>query len=166
MENNIIEIAKDVRRKCEQYAKSGRSYPKHYNDQLDLRCMCATASACLYEAFQKASISSTFCNGHFNLGADNEDITVINHCWIEKEGYIIDITATQFGIDNSVYVITDNASKYLKTNEIPSWQTMEWQWNQKPTPAIVNEILGTKISNQTISESFERIHNIFKEIIN
>lgn len=80
----IYNVAKDIRKKSEAYAK------KHRLNN-DLCGLCASASMALFHVLK------------YNL--EIYDVVLMKaptHCWVECEGIIIDITATQFGLQEKI----------------------------------------------------------------
>jgi hypothetical protein len=91
--NEVIKLAKAVRKSAENYTK--RAGDGHEFDQ-DLGGMCAIASRALWRVLKNHGYKPKFV--HTGDGF---------HCWVELDGWILDVTATQFnggmydpGIDN------------------------------------------------------------------
>ena len=51
----------------------------------------------------------------FIIGRYNDEINSSHHCWVEYDGYIIDITATQFGFSDNISLIDETDYRYNKT---------------------------------------------------
>ena len=52
------------------------------------------------------------CTGTFEDELREHNEFSHGHCWVEFEGKIIDITATQFGIKDKVFITDKNDSRY------------------------------------------------------
>jgi len=117
-------VATKVRTLCERWNT------KHKKFGSDLACMCAIASSALTKAFHKAGYKkATLIEGEFDWGG---------HCWVELDGEIWDITATQFGIDNEVHRTSIDDEDYHDRIKV---DFKEWPPEQKPNSRIVKEIL-------------------------
>jgi hypothetical protein len=103
--DTILEIAKKVRIASEIFALSSESKSLDFHGREDLGCMCATASFALYTELKKNGYDCVFVSGRFKDWCD--------HCWVEIDGMIVDITATQFsGIEDDVLVVPSNDDRY------------------------------------------------------
>jgi hypothetical protein len=89
--SKIYEIAKRARRACEIFAWSedARKYDFYFNTHLE--CMCGVASFFLRDVALREGMV-------LRIHSDNE------HCFCEKDGIVIDITATQFGARAKVHL--------------------------------------------------------------
>jgi len=129
LDPKIIEIATDIRKKAYNFAMSDASKEYDFHHEDNLSCMCAVASYALYKDLLKKGYNSDtvkFVEGDF------ED-EYCGHCWIEIEGFIVDVTATQFGIENEIYITKIGKDRrYIKEREtdlMPNWhmkQTPYW----------------------------------------
>ena len=107
---------------CEPYVKRG-------DNAKTLRGLCGIASYALYQALIKEGFRPTFMMGDMP--------TVLGkHCWVELNGKVIDVTATQFGVIDRVFVTkpTDRALSYFYESRSPfSYRDMpvfkEWMDN-------------------------------------
>jgi hypothetical protein len=70
-----------------------------------LATFCHLASKRLFDLSKEKEIPVSFCNGIWTPTGDD-------HCWITYNNFIIDITATQFGEDDEVYITTTRDHKY------------------------------------------------------
>jgi hypothetical protein len=98
-------IANDARIQCEQLQKE-------YGTWRDNLCgMCAIASSMIFNECKRQGIRAKF------VYADKK---YEGHCWIEVQGYIIDVTATQFGkgIDS---VIVERKQNITNTVLLQDW---------------------------------------------
>jgi hypothetical protein len=107
--NKLIEIAKSVRERFENSII--RSYDGLFEldpeDKQELGGRCHLASRVLYKEARKSGLKVKMCTGWFE-----NDFSAGGHCWIEFEGKIIDITATQFGIKDKIFITDVNDSRY------------------------------------------------------
>lgn len=69
-------------------------------DPENLQGACAIASYTLHRTLNNLHIPNRFVMGWFRDKWSNDE----NHCWLEVGEHIVDITATQFGISDKVYV--------------------------------------------------------------
>ena len=94
--DEVINHAKQVRLSYEQYRKNTK-YPKN------LMGLCAKASYALFDRLKHYNIPCLFCG---NSG----------HAFVVVNDHIIDITATQFGIKDKVFVkpITEVTEPFWK----------------------------------------------------
>jgi hypothetical protein len=77
-----------------------------------------------------------------------EDEILINHCWVEVDGKIVDITATQFGEYPEVYIVSKADMKYCAIRTIywaKELREQGWPQEQRPVKKIVDRILTKKI---------------------
>ena len=98
LNEQIFYLALSTRRKFEKINKDitdgGREFP------LDLCGSCAIVSAILFKVLKDGGYNPFFwCGENFCQGG--------GHCWVEVDGFIVDLTATQF------------AKKYKKVTVIP-----------------------------------------------
>jgi hypothetical protein len=101
----VISYAKSSRKIVERLAKHiDNSWPVEAGDSKTLECYCAIASHLLYKLAKKNNIKINFHVGKFKS---------YDHAFNSYDGKIIDITATQFGLKNKVYVI-DSENPYYK----------------------------------------------------
>lgn len=102
----------------------------------DLEGMCAIASASLFNALKKHKFNPKFVLGTYKL---------LDHCWVELNDSIVDITASQFGLDN-ITIIKKPSMEYLAnhvstTNKQILQSLRSWPIEQKPYQAVVKKIL-------------------------
>lgn len=110
--NKLIEI----RNICKKYAFSDNAKKSHFYKKSNLDCMCAVASAFLFKNMPK----SKFVVGYFNGNG---------HCWVEQDGCIFDITASQFG-EKDIIVTFDKDPRYFvkkKYKNIPDFTCLVGQ---------------------------------------
>ena len=84
---------------------------------------CGIASYVLARVLKRAGVKCDFVMGSYSEEGQH-------HCWVEvhKEGLILDVTATQFGVPSVVHVTSDEDRKYLPrvrnrraTEELKGW---------------------------------------------
>lgn len=125
------EILENIRHACELYAREN-------NMDTNLGGMCGIASYCIRSRFSIQRPTLAF--GYFDK---------IRHCWIETNGFLVDITATQFkGVKEKVIVTPVGEIKsYKKTREMKSYYDFRYWWFP-PTRENVTKIL-------TLAATFE-----------
>ena len=120
--DTILEIAQKVRFASEIFALSPESESLDFHGREDLGCMCATASFALYTELKKNGYDCTFVSGRFKDWCD--------HCWVEIDEMIVDITATQFsgkydsGRFDKVFVVPNTDDRYRAYNSRSRRKTM------------------------------------------
>ncbi len=132
----ILKIAKDVRKKCEDFAMSSESCHFDFHNQPSLDCMCAVASFALYTALKHKNITSKVVYGMFDKTGC--------HCWVEYRNWIIDITATQFdNVKRPVYVTKKTNKLYEKEQVFRGYNRKFFnKWDtQKPSRKTSYHIL-------------------------
>ena len=107
------------------------------NDR-DLACFCACASWFLAQKLKDKGISALVIMGSI----DKEDD---NHCWVEVENHIVDITATQFRFARKKPVIIASYKEYEKHYErgrvVESVNISRgWPIAQKPNEKVINKL--------------------------
>jgi len=135
---DIRDIALKVRRACEMFSVSQESESFDYHGDDELGGMCATASFALRKYLKKKGIEVEVISGDYKLRDQWFDREC--HCWVEYRGYIIDITATQFGINEAVH-ITSNREKYYRLRKVPKMSRLKWCKGQQPNREVVDKIL-------------------------
>ena len=128
-----------VRRKCAQFARSSASRTYDFHNHKRLGAMCAIASMTLRCASGNKFIVQI---GKYAL---NEQCTSWgNHCWVEYKDWIIDITATQFGVNIPVFIgRKENCGwKYKKGKLGNHYSDYTWGNRQNPTSRLIKQILA------------------------
>lgn len=113
----IVSIATKARKWAEDYAKRNHFKP-------NLACMCAIASAHLFEALTKEGLKAKIA---YNS----------SHCFVLTNGYLVDITATQFNKVQykspisleKVIVVKYNSIKPLPDYIFPTWWKVEHKFD-------------------------------------
>jgi hypothetical protein len=135
MMDRIIEIARQVRDRCEDVANKTNWFGA------DLSCMCGVASYALRRALRKEGIPAELICGEYtdHAGQLNGDY----HCWVSVGNCIIDITATQFGNPHKIYVVAINNYHYIKKKVVknPSAFFKQWPPDQRPHKELLKKIL-------------------------
>lgn len=91
----------------------------------DLCGACGLASYTLYNKLTQLDIESSLIFGYFKKETNS-------HCWVEIDDYIIDITATQFGVKHGVYVLP-KSKKYQEVTKIDDLRYFKfWRYLQNP----------------------------------
>ena len=80
----VRRIARAARKWAEEYAESVGAFS-------DLMCLCAISSAELHKRLRKEKQPSILVENN-------------THCFVMCDDYVVDITATQFGIQEEVYI--------------------------------------------------------------
>jgi len=116
--SKLITLARTARKKIEALSQV-ESGPAH------LQGYCGIAARYIELLASKESISPDLVVGHFRSYNRilNEYCWRAGHCWIEYDGYIIDLTATQFrnvitkidrDFSKKVYISRNNNPHYYK----------------------------------------------------
>ena len=134
-EKLVRSIAEKVRKQCETFAFSKAAGGYDFNRHYDLACMCAVASHALLTALKKKKIPCKMIRGEYDLDG---------HCWLVVHDHIVDITATQFGIKEEVYVAKDN-EMYVAEAYVKSCRSIGFGKRQNPTRKLTNRILAIKV---------------------
>lgn len=100
-------------------------YEMEYPSCSTLEGFCGLASYRLLKMANYNKLYPTMCYGLYDS---------ICHAWIEYCGYIVDLTATQFGIWERIYVIEKPSKKYKKID----WSSragdgkhiLHWCWDE------------------------------------
>jgi len=109
--NQLLEIAAETR----EVIESSGIYTS------DLEGACAVASEYIVQKARNLNIRATFICGYYQvyddeyvIDFDYKNCLNTNHSWIEYKNKIIDVTATQFAIFDTVHVVAKNyAKKYV-----------------------------------------------------
>lgn len=130
MLDEIKRIAKEVRNN----AVSVLTKPK-YGFREDLHGACGICSMALKESIEKIipEAKPIVVHGLFRK---------INwHCWVEINGSIIDVTATQFGVKEKVLITESQDERYNPNVLVHNFEHFhDWQQPYKPTPHKVKRI--------------------------
>jgi hypothetical protein len=104
-----------------------------------LGCLCAICSTALKDIFEEHGFKAEVFYGKFR--------GTKNHCWVECDGYIYDITATQFkGIEEPV-IVTRKTSKKAQSlfqmgRAMKNYKDYKgWPHQQKPRKRVIDRLL-------------------------
>lgn len=109
--NNIKDILREEAWKVRNWAES---LPDLECDDLD--CMCAICSTYLFEKLYDRSLSPIFIQAAYSHYSNE------SHCYVECCGYVVDVTATQFGSTHKP--VTIFKTKYRRGKD--------WFWQREP----------------------------------
>lgn len=146
-QRTIKSIAKTVRRLCSEFAFSHAALCHPFYRKNDLRCMCAVASSFLCQVLKLYGYKSTFHVGHYDTKSHKN--SCINHCWVEVDGFIVDITVSQFNHKLPNIYIGRNFDAYL-TKKIVNFskdlrvQFRSWDVTQSPAYCQLFKIYQAK----------------------
>ncbi len=136
--NTVIKLAIKARQLTEKFAEQ---YPA-IGDPYNLQCYCAIGSKIFQSLAKKAGIDILFVQGRFLRCADDYELLKetklrshhINHCWNLYKNHIIDVTATQFGFKDKVFIQDKKEAKQhcpIEVNKRPN--TSDWDPLQNPS---------------------------------
>ena len=132
-------IAKSVRAKCVRFALSDKSRDYDFHGMSNLSCMCLFASTVLAATLRrKVDPEAMIAVGQFTSGHDGR-----NHCWVVSQGKVIDITATQFGMQQiEIHDAVTNTfwteAERITPGDIPE----DWPWTQSPTKSLLAKFVA------------------------
>lgn len=143
MDQRLKNLARLARREMKAFASA---HP-YIGDPADLCCYCAISSYFLKILAAGFGYDLRMVEGvafdpwdidMLRNDADDEDEISCNHCWLEWNGYIIDITATQFNAHNGVHIVKIGNQNYFAIAELDvsdralSKSFREWPGEQSP----------------------------------
>lgn len=102
----IKDILPKFRQALKQFTESPNASGLDCYKRKDLACACAISSHALstllkFRGIKNNLVFGVYLDGSFDL--ETLSPTDINHVWIETNGYIIDLTASQFGDKEIVF---------------------------------------------------------------
>lgn len=105
----------------------------------NMQGMCAICSIALAEAFRaKGWKCRTFYGTFYKPGSTKGH----NHCWLEDEQYIYDLTATQFGeIYPVVHIVPKNDPCYRNRDKEVDLDCLDWAYvpkNERPSKNLLD----------------------------
>lgn len=123
----LCDMTQATKAKITSVAYKARKWAQTYADKhgydSDLGCMCAIASAHLFKLLTKAGIKAKLA---YNS----------KHCFVLSNGYLVDITATQFlgcttrcSLPLTEIVLVE---KYSSIKQRPYWWTVEEKFDSIP----------------------------------
>jgi hypothetical protein len=107
--DSIKVLARKARKFTEQFAKE---HPDIGNPS-DLNCYCAIGSWILFSLAEREGYSPKFVEGTY-LFSNLRLMDELNHCWVEVDGIVCDITATQFGFSRKIMIRRRNNLKHFR----------------------------------------------------
>jgi len=141
MDRQLRKIATASRKEMESFARKHNSIGFGGSDQ-DLSCYCAIASFFLVMVGKKFGYKLTLVEGVAFEEVDDlfeepdiDDLREqVNHCWVEYEGKIIDLTATQFAPVKKVHIVDTCDENYWATDrDAVVRKSLKADWdNQSP----------------------------------
>ena len=147
----LRESAEKIRLACEQFAQSEHAKSFDFYQDKALPCMCAIASFALQKYLTSKGFTSMVYVGDYYQGKHGKSKNGLPfgywsgeeiHCWVECGQFIVDITATQFGVKNKVVIIKDR-SRYYTLRKLKTIHGLRgWVDNQKPYVKIIRTILN------------------------
>lgn len=147
--DQIVTIAKAVRKEMVSFAKAEGS--KICYEPRELDCLCAIASDFLVKVAEQFGFEVYLTEGiaFENISRDHPLTEQGNHMWVEWREFIIDITATQFGVREHVYMIgARSTTKYhavLFGAEAEKSLRNRWPREQRPTAFL--KVLEQRTTN-------------------
>lgn len=102
----VNEVALLVREEMEDFV-SGRSAFSH-----KLMGACGISSWVLDRVCKRLGIKSTFVMGHWHKLGEHGPDPWNNHCWVQVDDKIYDVTATQFEVADRVHVTDASDVRY------------------------------------------------------
>lgn len=96
----LIEVAELVRWEIEAFVLN-RDCSISYKD---LCGACGIGSWVLNRVYRRLGVNSHFVMGRYDKNSHFHDTYYGNHCWLEIDKHIVDVTATQFGVPDRVFV--------------------------------------------------------------
>jgi len=141
MNKRVLAIVQDVRKRCEDFAFSRKAKDYPFYKEANLDCMCAVASFVLHTALRRNGFKSRVAYGFFDRDS--------NHCWVELNKYIIDITASQFEL-KPIYITHKDNDLYAKKRSFIRYSRFFHNWGgQKPSSRISRSILSQNVLTPT-----------------
>ena len=125
MDKQLRKLASAARKEMESFAKAHRNI----GDPKDLGCYCAISSYFLRYFARLHGYNLKMVEG---AAFERRDIRFTNHCWLEYNGKVIDITATQFGCRKKVNVVPSGHIDYYVIRR--STETMFGKWPAEQSP--------------------------------
>ena len=152
MIEEIKEILPRFRQAIICFVNSRSARPLDCYENMDLSCSCAIASRSLVVLLSRMGYKSKIAYGVFDeynkFKRKKPILDDINHAWVEIEGYIIDLTASQFSRNRKKFldcIVTNQIDKlYIKFGNA-NIRTLapfsDWPHQQIPRMKYVNKIL-------------------------
>ena len=143
IKNQKVEIARALREKIDGFVEI--EHGNFCNFSQNLCGLCAISSFTLKKVLDRKGIKAKAFIGKFV-----DDVGKTDHCWVEDNRFIFDITATQFGIPEKVYVIdkkSEKASSYQGGKMIKNANQFNgWPETQRPKDSICHMLIDSLLS--------------------
>lgn len=143
MDSQLKKIATATREEMESFARKHREVGCQGSDQ-DLSCYCAIASFFLVMVGKKLGYKLTLVEGVAFEEIDDlfeepeiEDLRAqVNHCWVEYDGKIIDLSAMQFDPNlDRVHIVDTCDEEYWATDyDSKARKNMKKSWPNEQSP--------------------------------
>ena len=152
----IFEVLPKFRQAVKSFTNSHLSANLDCHKRKDLKCSCAISSHAMGTLLEKMGYSPTIVFGVYDENDTKPtDWIDINHCWIELGDHIIDVTATQFGVEEEILfdevekfnskffpiIRTTVSSAKADMRKYMSNDISEWQKRQTPSLRNTKHIL-------------------------
>lgn len=140
MDQQLKKIVDATRAEMESFAREHQHIGFEGSDE-DLSCYCAIASYFLVMMGRKFGYNLSLVEGAAFEGAyeeiNEDDLDIlVNHCWVEYKGTIIDLSAKQFNPSlQKVHVVSTSSDEYwasCRGNEVRKNMKFEWPHDQSP----------------------------------
>jgi hypothetical protein len=140
--DKVIKIATLVREACDDLVLSRKASKYDFYRKDDLSCMCGIASATLSKILKRfKNCNVQLINGRF-IDKRWHTPTWFDHCWVQYNDHIIDITATQFGIHNKVNICKIGNKLYRLGRVMRTYDDFyNWSTGQRPNHEIINQLI-------------------------
>lgn len=123
----ISEIAKKARIALENFREAGpQTWP------LDMEGLCAHGALKVFYMLKKKGYSPKLVV--WNEAGDSAELG--GHCYVECDGFIVDITATQFGLSKTILITNIKDRKNHEFWESPTFSTDDPE-------SFIDHLLGT-----------------------
>ena len=136
----LVDIAREVRKRCEEFSFSEKARDYDFYMQADLSCMCGVASFALSVALDGENIINRVFCGEYRRNINDDWKFGETHCWVCVNGRIVDITATQFGVKEKVHIVSACNRHYIKGKVVNFDDFKDWD-RQKPSVELVSKII-------------------------
>ena len=140
----LLKVALKARKVAERYQKANAS-----EFSSDLCGLCGVASKVLVDLLKDAGFAPRLVVGRFqgdsNFGSKGAQR--VNHSWVEVQGFVVDVTATQFGIKTPVLITPSKAPRSQYNAHFKGSDAQRnlklWPKLQNPLAASTKKVLST-----------------------
>lgn len=133
--NQFVRLAKHARKHVHDLIPIVKFNSWSLCRQKDMGGACGVASMHLLNLANKRGFNPTFVSGFF-AGPKNIISKSGGHCWIEYDGHIIDVTATQFCRSyNQIHVVRNDNKRYqgnFRTRDLTKAINNHLTWTSYP----------------------------------